>query len=101
MAGKIQRIKSMSGYYRRGLVKHNKIGIGPYEIELLGFPKSKKWHMIDCAAYITQVLDKGDMYFQHAGVEKDTADKAEEEYKVMMQEAKEEMTPLEYLGCAP
>ena len=61
--GKRARIASMVNFYRRGVVYHNRVGIGPYELQLLGFPKSKRWDIMDAAAYISELLEKGKEYF--------------------------------------
>ena len=59
--GKKARIFSLVPYYRQGLVYHNQDMTGAYEIQLLGFPKSKKWDIMDAAAYVTEILDMGNV----------------------------------------
>ena len=64
LGGKKARIASMLHFYRRGLVYHlSGKGIGAYELQLLGFPKSKRWDIMDAAAYISEIMSKGDQYF--------------------------------------
>jgi len=63
LGGKKARIGSMVGYYRQGLVYHNRVGTGAYELQLMGFPKSKRWDIMDAAAYINEILMKGDQFY--------------------------------------
>ena len=89
-AGKVQRVASLEGYYRKGLIKHNKIGTGAYELQLLGYPRSKRWDIMDCAAYITEMLDKGALYFYSHGVNDSDPVAVEKEYEDMERELREE-----------
>lgn len=62
-SGKIARVAAMSPLYREGLVYHNKTACIPLEGQLLSFPKSKRWDVMDATAYIVELLEKGEMYF--------------------------------------
>lgn len=74
--GKQERIAAMVPYYRHGYVYHNKAVCGPLEAQLLSFPRSKLWDVMDATAYFVPMLDVGDRYFDPPEVEGDE----EEEY---------------------
>jgi hypothetical protein len=78
--GKKMRIASLQHFYRRGLVKHNIQGCGAYETQLLGFPKSKEWDIMDAAGYITEMLDKGGIFFAMTGMKEEKQESVESEY---------------------
>ena len=63
--GKLRRIAGLAPFYRRGEVYHNRAACGALEIQLLGFPKSKKKDVMDSAAYVVELLEKGLRYFFH------------------------------------
>jgi len=60
---KEQRIASLVPYYRQGYIYHNEACCGGLEAQLLGFPRSKMWDIMDAAAYIIEMLELGDRYF--------------------------------------
>lgn len=59
---KSYRAKALIPFYRRGAVFHNKTVAGLIETPLLSFPRPKKWDVIDAAAYLIQMLDKGEKW---------------------------------------
>ena len=61
--GKVERIKTMAPLYRLGYMYHNKNNCSKLETQLLGFPKSKLWDVMDASAYITYIMDKQAVYF--------------------------------------
>jgi hypothetical protein len=61
--GKEGRIAALVPFYRQGQVYHNKACCGMLETQLLGFPRSKRWDVMDAAAYIVEILDMGLRYF--------------------------------------
>lgn len=61
--GKIERIKTLAPLYRLGYMYHNKSNCGPLEMQLLGFPRSKLWDVMDGAAYITHIMDSQSVHF--------------------------------------
>lgn len=64
--GKLRRIAGGLGpFYRRGEVYHNRTVCGGLEIQLLGFPKSKRKDIMDSFAYIAEILELGLRYFFH------------------------------------
>ena len=67
--GKSLRIKELVPYYRQGTVFHNKAcaSIPKLEAQLLMFPRSALWDLMDCLAYIIQMLELGERYFTPSG----------------------------------
>jgi len=61
--GKANRIKALIPFYRQGLVFHNKNISASLEAQLLSFPRSKKWDIMDAFAYTVELLEKGLRYF--------------------------------------
>jgi hypothetical protein len=75
---KAQRVATLSPHYRHGYVLHNRAICGKLETQLLSFPRSKRWDVMDAAAYITKVMEMEQQYFDPEGF--DDVD-PEEEYK--------------------
>ena len=63
--GKVLRIKELVPYYRQGYIYHNKRCVNTKKLEqqLLMFPRSKLWDIMDCLAYIIEMLELGERYF--------------------------------------
>ena len=61
--GKAERIKTLAPLYRLGYMYHNKSNCGPLEMQLLSFPRSKLWDVMDAVAYITHIMDSQSIYF--------------------------------------
>lgn len=59
---KIERIKGLVPFYRKGMIYHNKACCNVLEQQLLSFPRSKKLDVMDCTAYLVQMLEKGERY---------------------------------------
>jgi len=59
------RIKELVPYYRQGYIYHNKscATIRKLEQQLLMFPRSKLWDLMDGLAYIIEMLELGERYF--------------------------------------
>ena len=60
---KEERVATLAPHYRLGYIYHNKSNCGKLEGQLLGFPRSKMWDVMDCLAYVTYVMDKHAIYF--------------------------------------
>lgn len=60
---KLDRIRSLAPFYRKGLIYHNPQIAKPLELQLMSFPKSKRFDAADAAAYIVELLEAGDRYF--------------------------------------
>ena len=59
------RIKELVPYYRMGYIYHNAqcATIKRLEAQLLMFPRSALWDLMDCEAYLVQMLEVGERYF--------------------------------------
>jgi hypothetical protein len=64
---KPQRVATLAPHYRHGYVHHNKAICGKLETQLLSFPRSKQWDVMDAAAYITKVMEMEQQYFDPEG----------------------------------
>lgn len=73
------RVKELVPYYRGGYIYHNAscITIKKLEQQLLMFPRSALWDLMDVEAYIIEMLELGERYFSP----KDNPDDIEAEYK--------------------
>lgn len=91
--GKVLRIKSLVPYYRLGYIFHNKMcsNTKKLEAQLLMFPRSKLWDIMDGLAYIIELLELGERYFTATG--NMTNEDIESEYDELEYEK-----PLEYQG---
>ncbi|GAG10249.1 unnamed protein product, partial [marine sediment metagenome] len=76
---KALRVKELVPYYRGGYIYHNAscAVIKQLEQQLTMFPRSKLWDLMDCLAYIIQMLEVGERYFSP----KDNPEDSEAEYK--------------------
>ena len=79
------RIKELVPYYRGGYIYHNAacVAVKKLEQQLLMFPRSKLWDLMDCLAYIIEMLELGERYFSP----KDNPDDIEAEYNELDYEA--------------
>jgi len=59
------RVKELVPYYRGGYIYHNAscATIKKLEQQLLMFPRSKLWDLMDAEAYLIQMLELGERYF--------------------------------------
>ena len=59
------RIKELVPYYRQGYIYHNAACpvMKKLEQQLMMFPRSKLWDLMDCLAYIIEMLELGERYF--------------------------------------
>ncbi len=73
------RVKELVPYYRGGYIYHNAscAGIKKLEQQLLMFPRSALWDLMDAEAYIIEMLELGERYFSP----KENTDDVEAEYK--------------------
>lgn len=85
---KEHRVKELVPYYRGGYIYHNASCAYTRKLEqqLLMFPRSALWDMMDCLAYIIEMLELGERYFSPT----ENPDDAEAEYKELDYE-----TPIE------
>lgn len=78
--GKVGRARSAMPLFRQGLVYLNEVGTADLEGQMLGFPRPKRWDVLDCLGYVPQMLDIGLRYMQPARDEDEPED-IEAEYK--------------------
>ncbi|MCK4814577.1 hypothetical protein KA005_02310 [bacterium] len=73
------RVKELVPYYRGGYIYHNAscATIKKLEQQLLMFPRSALWDLMDCLAYIIEMLELGERYFSPS----ENPDDVEAEYK--------------------
>lgn len=93
-AKKEDRIAQLVPFYRQGYVYHNESCCGGLEAQLMSFPRSKLWDIMDALAYVIELLELGDRYFEPApfldeeGKEDPEAEfkELEDEYESVMQD---------------
>lgn len=73
---KEDRVASLVPYYRRGYIYHNEACCQGLESQLMAFPRPKRWDIMDALAYIVEMLELGDRYFDPQGEQAE-----EDEYK--------------------
>jgi len=66
--GKPKRIRELVPYYRGGYIYHNAscATIKKLEQQLVMFPRSALWDLMDAEAYVIEMLEKGERYFSPA-----------------------------------
>ena len=60
---KEDRIAALAPFYRLGYVYHNPRVASKLESQLMGFPRSKLWDVMDAAAYIVELMELEGDYF--------------------------------------
>ena len=80
-AKKADRIAALVPFYRQGYVYHNKNCCGGLEGQLLSFPRSKLWDTMDALAYIVEMLELGERYFEPPEEDDIESEFAELEYE--------------------
>ena len=66
---KENRIAALAPYYRLGYVYHNRGVSAKLEQQLLGFPRSRLWDVMDAAAYVVELLEAEEDYFEPEGLD--------------------------------
>jgi len=61
---KEQRVRALVPYYRQGLIYHKREACHGLESQLMAFPRAKRWDIMDATAYIIELLDVGERYFE-------------------------------------
>jgi len=82
---KIGRIAALIPYYRQGLIYHNRGCSGPLELQLLAYPRARRWDLMDAFAYIVEMMELGGRYFEHIAGE-DNPTTGEEDYDKLLKE---------------
>ena len=78
------RVKELVPYYRQGYIYHNAscATVTKLEQQLLMFPRSALWDLMDCLAYVIEMLELGERYFSPSEHYNDVeAEYAELEYE--------------------
>lgn len=63
-ASKEQRVRALVPYYRQGLIYHKREACHGLEAQLMAFPRARRWDIMDATAYVVELLDIGDRYFE-------------------------------------
>lgn len=87
-ASKEERIAMLVPFYRMGYVYHNPAVSPILEQQLLAYPRSKRWDVMDAFAYIIEMLELGERYFSSEDKE-DDPQAIEDEYKDLENEDNE------------
>ena len=66
---KEERIAHLAPYYRLGYIYHNRAVCTKLESQLIGFPRSKLWDVMDAFGYVPKLLDDLAIYFDPDGHE--------------------------------
>lgn len=61
---KEDRIAALAPLYRLGQIVHNPLVCGPLEQQLLSFPRSRRFDLMDAAAYSLELFEIGARYFE-------------------------------------
>lgn len=78
--GKIARIKQLAPLYRQGLIYHNPQCSKVLEGQLLGFPRARRWDVMDAFGYLPEILEIGQRYMMPADDGWETKEQVEREY---------------------
>jgi len=70
-ASKEERVGKLADWYRPGYVFHNMANCLKLEAQLLSFPKSKSWDIMDAVAYFIQVMNLDEHFFDPPPLEDD------------------------------
>jgi len=82
-ASKEERVGSLVPFYRLGYIYHNRTCCDALEGQLISYPRSKRWDIMDALADIVEMLEMGERYFSAP----EEADKdIEDEYKELEDE---------------
>jgi len=89
-AHKADRIAALVPFYRLGYVYHNPNVCAKLESQLMAFPKSKLWDVMDATAYIVEVMEMEGDYF-HPSDDNDVME--DEDYSELDDESPIEFRP--------
>ena len=78
--GKISRIKALTSFYRQGQILHNPACCGVLERQLMSFPRSKRWDVMDALGYLPEILEIGERYLMPYVDEEENTEVVEREY---------------------
>jgi hypothetical protein len=81
---KEERVAKLAPLYRLGYIYHNESCSSGIESQLMGFPRSKRWDIMDMFSYIIYIMDEQAVYF-----DPDDFTENEEEYTDVMEDNEE------------
>ncbi len=87
---KEDRITALIPYYRQRLIYHNKAVTRQLEQQLLAFPRSKRFDIMDALAYIVEMMEKGGRYFSDTVTPTESKADIEKEYDCLRAEDERE-----------
>jgi len=82
---KEERIQALIPFYRQGQMFHNKSCCLELEGQLLSFPHSARWDIMDALAYVVEMLDIGGRFFIASEARKGPRE-IEDEYRDLLSE---------------
>lgn len=60
---KEMRVAQLAPFYRQGYVWHNRAVSSKLELQLVSFPRSELWDVMDALAYVIEVMELDERYF--------------------------------------
>ena len=60
---KENRVAQLAPFYRQGYVFHNKMVSSKLELQLMTFPRSELWDVMDAFAYVIELMELDERYF--------------------------------------
>ena len=78
---KPQRVGALAPYYKMGFIYHNKEKCQKLESQLLMFPRSKLWDVMDCLSHLMPLMDQFSYFFDPEDFGSESVD---EEFKDML-----------------
>lgn len=79
---KENRVRELAYYYIQGLIEHHPTACKQLEAQLISFPNSKRWDIMDSLAYLSVMLEEGERFFSVFG--SDNEDEIELEYEDLL-----------------
>jgi hypothetical protein len=77
---KENRIAALAPFYRLGYVYHNELVSKKLETQLMMFPRSKMWDVMDAAAYVVELMEmEGDYFDPSNSLDEEDYDELENE----------------------
>ena len=70
------RVKGLSAPYRSGQIEHHPTACKQLEMQLVAFPMSDRWDVMDAAAYLLKIIDDYYMHFAFYDPFRDDEDEA-------------------------
>lgn len=84
---KEERVAQLVSYYRNGFIYHNKDNCKVLEQQLLSFPASALWDVMDATAYIIPIMDSEYQYFYPPDFDADSNENLERLYDDLLKQS--------------